>query len=70
MNGPKRCYMDQREQLIEVQAGDILSLDTSFYYYHVHISIEQSFSELARPQMGQHYSSENVLVLIGEVMVK
>jgi hypothetical protein len=70
VNGVLVRYLDARTVEIEVRAGDTIAIDSRAYEFPIDYKITASSSNMAYPEKGQVYTTNQSLVTVGEVIVK
>ena len=70
VNDKEVATFQERQVKLEVMAGDVVEIDTSFYDFPIEFKISSVSSNLAAPSLNQCYNSNQGIVMIGKVVVK
>lgn len=70
INGQEKYAFKEKNILIEVHAGDLLEIDSSYYNFPVKYKISSCSSNLAYPKKDQVFTGNQGVVMIGEIIVK
>lgn len=60
----------EKEMLLELAAGDIVEIDTTFYSFPVSFVIKNTSSNVAYPEKNQVYQANQSIVMVGKIIVK
>ncbi|MEN6390539.1 MAG: hypothetical protein ABFD04_08975 [Syntrophomonas sp.] len=60
----------EKEMRLELAAGDIVEIDTTFYSFPVSFSIKDTSSNVAYPEKNQVYQANQGIVMVGKIIVK
>lgn len=55
---------------LELAAGDIVEIDTTFYSFPVSFLIKETSSNVAYPEKNQVYNANQGIVMVGKIIVK
>lgn len=70
VNGEERAKFLNGEIELQLNAGDVLEVDTGYYNFPLEFSIKDCSSNLAYPEKGKTFTSNQSTLLIGKIMVK
>lgn len=70
INGEIKTYLDQNETKVQIFAGDVIEIDSSYYQYPIDYKITAVSENLAFPQKGWSVSVNQSVVMLGKVIVK
>ncbi|MEQ8175314.1 MAG: hypothetical protein ABRQ26_09630 [Syntrophomonadaceae bacterium] len=60
----------EKDMRLELAAGDIVEIDTTFYSFPVSFSIKDTSSNVAYPEKNQVYQANQGIVMVGKIIVK
>lgn len=60
----------EKEMRLELAAGDIVEIDTTFYSFPVSFLIKETSSNVAYPEKNQIYQANQGIVMVGKIIVK
>ncbi len=60
----------EKEMSLELAAGDIVEIDTTFYSFPVSFLIKETSSNVAYPEKNQVYNANQGIVMVGKIIVK
>lgn len=60
----------EKEMSLELAAGDIVEIDTTFYSFPVSFLIKETSSNVAYPEKNQIYQANQGIVMVGKIIVK
>jgi len=70
INGQEKYAFKEKEILVEIHAGDLLEIDSSYYNFPVNYKIKSCSSNLAYPKKEQVFTGNQSVVMVGEIIVK
>lgn len=70
VNGQEKTRFETEKVELKLMAGDVVEIDSTSYNFPVDYKIEEISNNLAYPEKGQIYSSDQSIVMIGKVVVK
>lgn len=66
---PYREFTD-KEMRLELAAGDIVEIDTTFYSFPVSFLVKETSSNVAYPEKNQTYQANQGIIMVGKIIVK
>lgn len=60
----------EKEMRLELAAGDVVEIDTTFYSFPVSFLIKDTSSNVAYPEKNQVYQANQGIVMVGKIIVK
>lgn len=60
----------EKEMRLELAAGDIVEIDTTFYSFPVSFIVKEISSNVAYPEKNQIYQANQGIVMVGKIIVK
>lgn len=70
VNGQQVGNFNDKEYLLQVQAGDVIEIDASYYNFPISFTIASTSANLVFPQALQVYKTNQSVVMIGKTVVK
>lgn len=70
VNGEERAKFLNGEVALELNAGDQLEIDSSYYNYPLNFIVKDCSPNLAYPEKGQVFNSEQSIAVLGKIIVK
>lgn len=60
----------EKDMHLELAAGDIVEIDTTFYSFPVSFLVKETSSNMAYPEKDQVYQANQGIVMVGRIIVK
>ncbi|ABI68704.1 hypothetical protein [Syntrophomonas wolfei] len=70
VNGEERAKFTNGEVALELNAGDVVEIDTSYYNFPLSFIVKDCSSNLAYPEKGKTFTSNQSIAMIGKIIVK
>ena len=70
VNDKKVASFQQKEITLNVSAGDMVEIDSSYYNFPVDYHITAVSENMSFPEAGKKYTGNSSIVMIGKVIVK
>lgn len=70
VNGKVSGYFNEKEIKLNINGGDVLEIDSTFYNFPVNYHINSVSENMAFPKRGADYTGNQSIVMIGKVIVK
>ncbi|MBC7076020.1 MAG: hypothetical protein H5T98_08140 [Syntrophomonadaceae bacterium] len=70
VNGEKRGSFAEEELVLELMAGDVVEIDSTYYNFPVSFTVKKVSDNLAYPNKGQVFTANQSIVTIGKIIVK
>jgi len=66
----KKRLFSKKELTLQLMAGDVLEIDSSYYNFPIEFKVEKVSENLAFPRKDEIYTGNHDIVMIGKVVVK
>ncbi|MGI6453854.1 MAG: hypothetical protein ACOX0E_10410 [Syntrophomonadaceae bacterium] len=70
VNGQKKAAFNNSELELEIMAGDVVEIDSTYYNFPVEYVIKDCSPNLSYPRKGEIYYTDQGIVMIGKIIVK
>lgn len=70
VNGKTAGCFNEKEIKLQVNGGDVLEIDSTFYNFPVNFHIDSVSENMAFPKKDADYTANQSIVMIGKVIVK
>lgn len=70
VNGEQRESFLEKELTLQLMAGDVIEIDSSYYNFPVEVKVEKVSENLAFPRKDEIYTGNHDIVMIGKIVVK
>jgi hypothetical protein len=70
VNGKQSGNFSNQEISLKLKDGDVVEIDSRYYNFPINYKITSSSDNLAYPDKGKKYTSNQSIVMIGKVIVK
>lgn len=70
VNGKAAGCFNEKEVRLQINGGDVLEIDSTFYNFPVNYHIESVSENMAFPKKDADYTGNQSIVMIGKVIVK
>lgn len=70
VNGEERAKFANGEVVLQLNAGDVVEIDSSYYDFPLSFTIKDCSPNLAYPEKGKTFTSNQSIAMIGKIIVK
>ncbi|MDD3880343.1 MAG: hypothetical protein PHP26_10230 [Syntrophomonas sp.] len=70
VNGEERAKFVNGEVALELNAGDVVEIDASYYNFPLSFIVKDCSPNLAHPEKGKTFTSNQSIAMIGKIIVK
>lgn len=70
INGQEKYNFTNKKVTVDMNAGDILEIDSSAYNFPIDYTVTAVSANVAFPEQGQTFTANQTIVMVGKIIVK